>query len=120
MSSGHMDVKIMGRDYRVACPPEDQPQLLKVVSLVDEKMTDIAGKTKNAIPERIAVMAAMSIAQELLAKPAVQPTTPDESSNLQPMNDSVLLASNAKTQSRLSALTQRIDSVLQEQNSPVY
>jgi hypothetical protein len=63
MSADHIDVKIMGRDYRIACLAEDQDQLLKVVALVDDKMTQIASKTKNMIPERIAVMAAMSIAQ---------------------------------------------------------
>jgi cell division protein ZapA (FtsZ GTPase activity inhibitor) len=115
-----MDVKIMGRDYRVACPPDHQEQLLKVVALVDEKMTDIAGKTKNAIPERIAVMAAMSIAQELLAKPTVQPIAPDEINDTQPMNDSAALASNAENQARLSALTQCIDRLLQESISPTY
>lgn len=107
MSTDHLDVMIMGREYRVACAPEEQPQLLRVVELVDGKMTDIAARTRNAIPERVAVMAAMSIAHELLAQPAeqVQTTVPAEESGLAPVSNEV--------RERLCSLVARIDGVLQ-------
>ena len=62
-----LDVKILGREYRVACPPGEQEALLAAVRMVDDKMQDIAHKTKNTVPERVAVMAALNIAHEHLS-----------------------------------------------------
>lgn len=62
-----LDVKIMGREYRVACSPEEREALLSAVDLVDNKMRDIAQRTKSTIAERVAVMAALNIAHEHLA-----------------------------------------------------
>ncbi|MEN9479354.1 MAG: hypothetical protein RLZZ298_749 [Pseudomonadota bacterium] len=65
-----LDVKIMGREYRVACAPEERDGLLAAVDLVDNKMREIAQRTKNTIAERVAVMAALNIAHELLSNGA--------------------------------------------------
>jgi cell division protein ZapA len=62
-----LDVKIMGREYRVACTPEERDALLSAVDLVDSKMREIAQRTKNTIAERVAVMAALNIAHEHLS-----------------------------------------------------
>ena len=62
-----LDVKIMGREYRVACTPEERDGLLAAVELVDSKMRDIAQRTKSTIAERVAVMAALNIAHEHLS-----------------------------------------------------
>lgn len=62
-----LDVKIMGREYRVACSPEEREALLAAVDLVDNKMREIAQRTKNTIAERVAVMAALNIAHEHLS-----------------------------------------------------
>ena len=66
-----LDVKIMGRDYRVACTPEERDALLAAVDLVDGKMREIAQRTKSTIAERVAVMAALNIAHEHLSTPPV-------------------------------------------------
>ena len=70
-----LDVKIMGREYRVACSPEEREALLAAVDLVDGKMRDIAQRTKNTIAERVAVMAALNIAHEHLSRKAQSPET---------------------------------------------
>lgn len=62
-----LDVKIMGREYRVACTAEERDALLLAVDLVDGKMREIAQRTKSTIAERVAVMAALNIAHELLS-----------------------------------------------------
>ena len=56
---------ILGREYRVACRPEERNELLACAHYVDQKMAGIrdAGKVLGA--DRIAVMAALQIAQEL-------------------------------------------------------
>lgn len=62
-----LDVKIMGREYRVACQPEERDALLAAVDLVDGKMREVAQRTKSTIAERVAVMAALNIAHERLS-----------------------------------------------------
>ncbi len=62
----YLDITLLGKEYRVACPPSEHAALLAAVAYVDEKMHDIAEKTKSNISERIAVMAALNIAHEHL------------------------------------------------------
>ena len=64
----YLDVVLLGKEYRVACPAEERDALLAAVSFVDAKMHDIAEKTKSNISERIAVMAALNIAHEHLSQ----------------------------------------------------
>ena len=64
-----LDVKIMGRDYRVACTPEERDGLLAAVELVDNKMREIAQRTRSTIAERVADMAALHLAHEHLSAP---------------------------------------------------
>jgi cell division protein ZapA len=61
-----IDVHILDREYRLAVDPDDRDRLLEASRLVDERMRNIrdAGKVKGA--DRIAVMAALQIANDLL------------------------------------------------------
>ena len=61
-----LDVIIMGRTYKVACSDDEREDLLSAVSLLDRKMNEIKVAGKVASAERIAVMAALNIANELL------------------------------------------------------
>jgi cell division protein ZapA len=61
-----LDVSIMGREYRVACPPDQEKELLEAVVFLDRKMREIREQGKVVGVERIAVMAALNIAHELL------------------------------------------------------
>jgi cell division protein ZapA len=56
----------MGREYRVACAPEEREALEKAVAYVDERMRELSTKTKSS-GERLAVMTALNIAHELLS-----------------------------------------------------
>jgi len=62
-----LDVSIMGRSYRVTCADDEREALLAAVAYVDKKMTEIKAASKVAGTERIAVMAALNIANELLS-----------------------------------------------------
>ncbi|MEO8408956.1 MAG: cell division protein ZapA [Propionivibrio sp.] len=66
--SNYLDITLLGKEYRVACPPEEHQALLAAVAYVDEKMHEIAEKTKSNISERIAVMTALNIAHEYLSR----------------------------------------------------
>ncbi|MEP6608995.1 MAG: cell division protein ZapA [Burkholderiaceae bacterium] len=63
----NLSVSILGREYRLACTPDEKESLLKSAELVDAKMQTIreAGKVMGA--DRIAVMAALQFAHELLS-----------------------------------------------------
>ena len=62
-----LDVSIMGRNYRVTCADDEREALLAAVAYVDKKMTEIKVASRVAGTERIAVMAALNIANELLS-----------------------------------------------------
>ena len=62
-----LDVSILGRSYRVTCADDEREALLAAVAYVDKKMTEIKAASKVAGVERIAVMAALNIANELLS-----------------------------------------------------
>lgn len=96
-----LDVKIMGREYRVACAPEERDALLAAVDLVDGKMREIAQRTRNTVAERVAVMAALNIAHDHLAAPKREVVVSD---------DSGLASSEAKR--RITDMEARLDTVL--------
>ncbi|HXY22942.1 MAG TPA: cell division protein ZapA [Burkholderiaceae bacterium] len=58
-------LSILGREYRVACRPEERNELLACAHYVDQKMTAIRDSGKVLGADRVAVMAALQIAQEL-------------------------------------------------------
>ncbi len=61
-----LDIVLMGREYHVACAPEERESLQTAASLVDAKMREIGEKTR-ASGERLAVMTALNLAHELLS-----------------------------------------------------
>lgn len=61
-----LDVNLLDREFRVACPEDEEAALLDAVAYLDKKMRDIQSASKTASMERIAVMAALNIAHELL------------------------------------------------------
>ncbi len=63
-----LDVAIMGRNYKVACAEHEREGLVAAVSYLDGKMNEIKATGKVASAERIAVMAALNIAYELLSE----------------------------------------------------
>ena len=62
-----VDVNIMGRDFTVSCTDEERPGLINAVNFLDKKMRDIRDGGKVIGVERIAMMAALNLAHELLS-----------------------------------------------------
>jgi len=62
-----VDVELLGRTYRVACGDGERESLMQAVAYLDGKMNEIKVAGKVTGGERIAVMAALNIAHELLA-----------------------------------------------------
>lgn len=59
-------VKILGKDYQVACPEDQTHRLIDAALLLDSKMKEIKASGRVIGLERIAVMAALNLAHELL------------------------------------------------------
>lgn len=59
-------VRILEKDYQVACLPEERTELLDSAEYVNAKMREIRDSANVVGLDRIAVMAALNIANELL------------------------------------------------------
>ena len=71
-----LDVSILGRDYKVACRESERAELMRAVALLDARMREIRDAGKVAAVDRIAVMAALNLANELLRSRAPSPSEP--------------------------------------------
>lgn len=61
-----IDFKIMGREFRVSCPDNEERDLLEAVAYVDRRMIEMRDRSKVIGIERIAIMAALAIANDYL------------------------------------------------------
>jgi len=58
-------VKILGKDYRIACAENEQEALIHSAQELDEQMKEIRDSGKVTGTDRIAVLAALNLAHEL-------------------------------------------------------
>jgi len=98
-----LTIRILGRDYSIACPEGERESLLSSAEYLSRRMHAIQRKGKTLGIDRIAVMAALNIARDLIAaerqlerQKAGLPATDDEISD------------------RLSQLQLRIESALDD------
>jgi cell division protein ZapA len=68
----YLDVLIMGQPYRLACREGEQQTLREAVGYLDAKMCTLRDSGKVKGTDRIAVMAALSVAAEFLSVKAPQ------------------------------------------------
>ncbi len=95
MSAKGVNISILGRDFSVACPPDEQDALVEAANYLDGNMKDIQKTGKIIGADRVAIMAALNITNELLK---LQKAT----------------AGQQQVQERLNTLQDRIDAVLRE------
>lgn len=62
-----IEVLILDRSYQLSCTPQDKPMLLECVALVDARMRQVKASSKLQALDRIAVMAALTLARDVLA-----------------------------------------------------
>jgi cell division protein ZapA len=102
-----IDVTIMGREYRVACKPDEERDLRAAVAYVDEQMRGIRDAMRQNNAERVAVMAALNIANELL-RTRSNPTNASTEADTRDIDLSGL-------KRRIQSMQSTIDSTLAEQ-----
>jgi cell division protein ZapA len=61
-----LDVSILGREFKVACKEAERAELNEAVALLDRRMREIRDSGKVSGTDRIAVMAALNLAHDLL------------------------------------------------------
>ena len=59
-------IRILDKDYQVACPEDERAALVEAARLLNDRMSEIRGSGKVVGADRIAVMAALNISHELL------------------------------------------------------
>lgn len=64
--SNSLNIKIMDKDYRVACPADQQESLMESAQFLNDRLNEIKVKGSIIGTERIAIMAALNLAHELL------------------------------------------------------
>ena len=70
-----LDVSLLGRNYKVACKEHERADLLAAVEFLDGRMREIRDAGKNLGADRIAVMAALNIANDLLRERKAPPAS---------------------------------------------
>lgn len=88
-------LNIMGKEYKIACDPEERQRLIDSAQLLDKQMRQIRDSGKVNGADRIAVMAALNLVHEL--------------SHLKNQNDSL----SFDLGSALSGMIQKIENVLE-------
>jgi cell division protein ZapA len=62
----HVTVRILEKEYFVSCPQDERADLLDSAEFLNKKMREIRDTGKVVGADRIAVMAALNMANELL------------------------------------------------------
>ncbi len=61
-----VSVRLLDREYQVACPAEERSDLLDSAEYLDAKMREVRDSGKVVGVDRIAVISALNIANELI------------------------------------------------------
>ena len=96
MASISLKIRILDKEYQVNCKPEEREALELSAKLLDEKMEEIRRGSHIIGVERIAVMAALNLAHDLI------PSEKNAASNSQTAQ--VLQSINSKLSDALSDL----------------
>ena len=64
---GALTVSLLGREFRVACPEGEDKQLLASADYLNRKLKEVRDIGKVVGNERIAIMAALNIAHEMMS-----------------------------------------------------
>ena len=102
-----IDVTILGRDYKIACRESERAELMRAVALLDGRMREIRDTGKVAAVDRIAVMAALNLANELLRARGESPSS--SPSAARPIDD-------PRAERRIHAMQSAIDQVMAGQD----
>ena len=93
-----VSVRILEKEYQVACLPEERSELLDSAEFLNGKMRDIRDAGNIVGLDRIAVMAALNLAHELLKRNRVEAMESEVTERVRQMRERVESALNRGTQ----------------------
>jgi len=99
-----IEVQIMGQSYLLGCPEGGEPQLREAVERVDAAMCKIRDAGKVKARDRIAVLASLNLAFDLVQREATPEPVPAPSATPP--------ASEDEDEARAAQLVQRLDQAL--------
>lgn len=89
-----VSVRILEKEYQVACLPEERSELLDSAEFLNGKMKDIRDGGNIVGLDRIAVVAALNLAHELLKRDRAAASEGDASGRIRQMRERVESALN--------------------------
>ena len=103
-----LDVSLLGRDFKVACKPDEQAELQDAVLLLEQRMREIREASKTSSIERVAVMAALNLAHDVQRARAA-PAAPAPKPSRHAPDDALDVAA---VRQRIAGMQSAIDQVL--------
>lgn len=67
----HINVKILEKEYQISCPADERKALIDSAEMLNAKMREIRDSGKVVGLDRIAVMAALNMANDLIVSYSV-------------------------------------------------
>jgi cell division protein ZapA len=67
-----LTIHILDKEYRVACPSEEQESLKESANQLNSRLSDIKSRGSVIGTERIAIMAALNLSHEVLQGKAIE------------------------------------------------
>ena len=95
-------VNILGKEYRIACEPGSEQELVDAARFLDARMREVRSSGKVIGADRIAVMVALNLAHELLEEKSEQTSAASTASKrLRALRERIEIALNDSTQLEL-------------------
>ncbi len=95
-------VSILGKEYRIACEPGEENELISAARFLDTRMREVRGSGKVIGTDRIAVMVALNLAHELLSEKSAQDSAASSASKrIRALRERIEIALNDSTQLEL-------------------
>ena len=107
-----LDINLLGRDYKVACSPSERAELQAAVTFLDARMRAIRDQGKIAGAERVAVMAALNLANELLRAKHAPAASGADAAHRQPAGAVANAIDDTVARRRITSMHSTIDQAL--------
>ena len=84
-----LTIKIMDKEYRVACPEEEKDNLLASAELLNNKLKEIKKQGSVIGTERIAIMAALNLSHDILRHQSLSTENADLNQRINALSDRI-------------------------------
>jgi cell division protein ZapA len=96
-----VEINVLGRAYRVSCPPEQYLLLRQAAQKLDDALGDLRIRARGSSNEQLAIMVALNLSHELLLeKNRIQQYSESMERRIRQLND--VIQDALKEQSKLS------------------